>query len=82
MPQPSSITVRAEIAVSCRSSSAERPASAAFLDGAPETCRDEAATLLDVVPQSASRILAALARGGGLVPVAHTGGPRVRYRLP
>lgn len=53
----------------------------AFLDSAPEIGRDDAAALLDVAPQSASRILSELAREGSLEPVSNARGPGVRYRL-
>lgn len=54
----------------------------AFLDSAPEVSRDDAAVLLDVAPNYASRILSDLAREGRLEPVANTRGPGVRYRMP
>ena len=54
----------------------------AFLDGAPEISRDDAAVLLGVAPNYASGLLSDLAREGLLEPVANTRGPKVRYRLP
>jgi ATP-dependent DNA helicase RecG len=54
----------------------------AFLDSAPQIGREEAAALLGVVPNSASRILSDLSRDGALAPIANARGPGVRYRLP
>lgn len=52
----------------------------AFLDANPEIGRDEAASLLGVAPNYASRILSRLATEGRITPVANARGPRVRYR--
>lgn len=51
----------------------------AFLDSAPQIGREDAAELLGVAPNSASRILSDLAREGWLRPAANARGPRVRY---
>jgi ATP-dependent DNA helicase RecG len=52
----------------------------AYLDTVPEISRDDAASLLGVTPNSASRILSDLAREGVLQAVANTRGRGVRYR--
>lgn len=52
----------------------------AFLDTAPEIGRDEAASLLGVAPNTASRILSDLTRSGRLTHVANARGAGVRYR--
>jgi ATP-dependent DNA helicase RecG len=54
----------------------------AFLDSAPQIGREEAATLLGVADNSASRILSDLSREGSIVPIANARGAGVRYRLP
>ncbi len=53
----------------------------AFLDSHPQIGREDAASLLGVVENSASRILAELTRQGVIEPVSNARGPRVRYRL-
>jgi len=53
-----------------------------FLDTAPEIGRDDAAILLDMAPNSASRMLGELARERRQTPVANARGAGVRYRLP
>lgn len=54
----------------------------AYLDTAPEIGRADAAALLAVAPNTASRILSDLARDGFLEAVANTRGRGVRYRGP
>jgi ATP-dependent DNA helicase RecG len=53
----------------------------AFLDFSPEIGREDAANLIGIAPNYASRILSDLAREGKLVPVANARGAGVRYRL-
>ena len=53
----------------------------AYLDSQPQIGREDAATLLGVVENSASRILAELTRQGVIEPVSNARGPGVRYRL-
>ncbi len=53
----------------------------AFLDTAPQISREEAAGLLGVAQNYASRILSDLARDGALTPIANARGAGVRYQL-
>ncbi len=53
----------------------------AYLDSRPAIGRGDAATLLDVAPNCASRILSDLTRQGLLATVSDARGSGVRYRL-